>query len=75
MTLFKALFVSLINFTGLFPPGVHCGLAVFGGNDGHVELYNNHEEKWEITNMKFYEPNTGYSFLAVKLGDIISDIE
>ena len=27
MTLFKALFVSLINFTGLFPPGVHCAMA------------------------------------------------
>ena len=23
---FRALFVSLINFTGLFPPGVHCGV-------------------------------------------------
>ena len=27
MTLFKALFVSLINFTGLFPSGVHCALS------------------------------------------------
>ena len=24
MTFFRALFVNLINFRGLFPPGVHC---------------------------------------------------
>ena len=28
MTFFRALFVSLINFTGLFPPGVHCALEL-----------------------------------------------
>ena len=39
MTLFKALFVSLINFTGLFPPGVHCGLKVCFFGVGHAK-YN-----------------------------------
>ena len=34
VTFFKALFVNLIYFTDLFPPGVHCGQQdIFGQQD------------------------------------------
>ena len=52
-------------------------LAVFGGDDGNssldsVEIYNAQTEKWEKTNSKLKKPNCGFSFLSVKLSDIIS---
>ena len=51
-------------------------LVVFGGYDGRnsldsVELYNTHTEKWEMADFKLREAKSGFSFLTVKLGDII----
>ena len=55
-------------------------LAVFGGYDGEnelnsVELYNTKTEKWEMTDFKLCEAKSGFSFLTVKLGDIISNLQ
>ena len=55
-------------------------LAVFGGFDGRtrldsVELYNTETEKWEITDFKLREPKSHFSFLTVKLGDILSKLQ
>ena len=55
-------------------------LAVFGGFDGislldSVELYNTETEKWEITDFKLREPKSHFSFLTVKLGDILFNLQ
>ena len=55
-------------------------LAVFGGDDGRtlhdsVELYNTETEKWELTDFKLSEPKSRFSFLTVKLGDILSNLK
>ena len=52
-------------------------LAVFGGFDGRtvlnsVELYYTQTEKWENTKIKLKEPNNGFSFLTIKLGDFLN---
>ena len=54
-------------------------LAVFGGCDGRtqlasVELYNSETEKWEMSDLKLSEARSYFSFLTVKLGDIISNL-
>ena len=54
-------------------------LAVFGGYDGgnyldSVELYNIETAKWETSELKLSETNAGFSFLTVKLGDIIPNL-
>ena len=54
-------------------------LAVFGGYDGgtvldSVELYNTETEKWEIADFKLSKANSIFSFLTVKLEDIISKL-
>ena len=51
-------------------------LAVFGGYNGRfeldsVELFNNQSETWETSNMKLKQPKSHFSFINVKLGDII----
>ena len=56
-------------------------LAVFGGDPGlnrmwldSVELYNNKAEKWETTTtIKLNEVKVNFSFLTVKLRDIIDN--
>ena len=55
-------------------------LAVFGGSDGNndldsVELYNTQTERWEMTDFKLSEAKSSFSFLTVKLGDIISNLQ
>ena len=55
-------------------------LAVFGGRDGRnslysVELCNTQTEKWEISDFKLSEAKFGFSFLTVKLGDILSNLQ
>ena len=52
-------------------------LAVFGSHDGRtrldsVELYNSKTEKWETSDFKLNKARTGFSWLTVKLGDILS---
>ena len=51
-------------------------VAVFGGVDGirldSVESYNTKTGKWEISNVKLKKPKSNFSFLTVKLSDIIS---
>ena len=58
-------------------------VAVFGGWDGEirdekldrldsVELYNRKTGKWEVSNIKLKKPKSNFSFLTVKLSDIIS---
>ena len=54
-------------------------LAVFGGYDGgknldSVEFYNAQTEKWEMTDLKLSEAKWGFSFLTIKLGDILSQL-
>ena len=56
-------------------------LTVFGGYDPvqrtgvvSVELYNTQTEKWEMTDMKLKEPKSEFSFLTLKLGNIISKL-
>ena len=54
-------------------------LAVFGGYHGRnsldsVEFYNTHTEKWEMTGFKLNEAKSHFSFLTVKLGNIISNL-
>ena len=54
-------------------------LAVFGGFDGKklvdsVELYNTHTEKWETSDFKLSKAKECFSFLDVKLGDILSNL-
>ena len=53
--------------------------AVFGGHNGgkvldSVELYNTETEKWELTDFKLSEPKSHFSFLIVKLGDILAKL-
>ena len=55
-------------------------LAVFGGWDGRnyldsVELYNTQTEKWENSDFKLSGVKFGFSFLTVKLGDILSNLQ
>ena len=54
-------------------------LALFDGYDGRawldsVELYNTQTEKWETTNIKLRKAKACFSFLTVKLGDILSKL-
>ena len=54
-------------------------LAVFGGWDGmnyldSVELYNTQTEKWETSDFKLSKARYDFSFLTIKLGDIISNL-
>ena len=39
-----------------------------------VELYNTETEKWEMADFKLSKANSIFSFLTVKLGDIISNL-
>ena len=55
-------------------------LAVFGGRDGgndlnSVELYNTQTEIWEMADFKLSEAKSSFSFLTVKLGDILSKLQ
>ena len=55
-------------------------LAVFGGWDGRnsldsVELYNTLTGKWEMTDFKLNEAKSHFSFLTLKLKDIISNVQ
>ena len=55
-------------------------LAVFGGSDKRnfldtVELYNTQMEKWEMTDFKLSGARSDFSFLTVKLGDILSNLQ
>ena len=55
-------------------------LAVYGGWDGRnsldsVELYNMKTEKWELADVKLRNAKSSFSFLTVKLGDIISNLQ
>ena len=55
-------------------------IAVFGGYDGRneldsVELYNTQTEKWEMADLKLSEAKFIFSFLTVKLGDILSKLQ
>ena len=54
-------------------------VAVFGGYDGgkkldSVEIYNIKTEKWEMADIKLSEAKWGFSFLTIKLGDILSQL-
>ena len=54
-------------------------IAVFGGYDGRnelesAELYNTHTEKWETSDFKLSKAKECFSFLDVKLGDILSNL-
>ena len=54
-------------------------VTVFGGSDGKkldsVELYNTQTEKWEMTDFKLSERKSQFSFLTVKLVDILSNLQ
>ena len=55
-------------------------LVVFGGYDGtnfldNVELYNTQTEKWETSDFKLSRAKFGFSFLTVKLRDILSKLQ
>ena len=55
-------------------------VTVFGGSDGwnkldSVELYNAKTEKWEMADFKLSGAKSGFSFLTVKLGDILSNLQ
>ena len=55
-------------------------LAVFGGWDGNnaldsVELYNTLTGKWEMTDFILNEAKSHFSFLTLKLKDIISNVQ
>ena len=55
-------------------------LAVFGGWDGinhlnSVELFNTETGKWEMTSFKLSKPKSQFSFLTIKLGDILSKVQ
>ena len=55
-------------------------VAVFGGHDGEneldsVEFYNTKTEKWEISDFKLSGAKSGFSFLTVKLEDILSNLQ
>ena len=55
-------------------------LASFGGFDGKhlldsVELYNTLTGKWEKTDFKLNEAKSHFSFLTLKLKDIISNLQ
>ena len=55
-------------------------VAVFGGSDrgnelDSVELYNTQTEKWETSDFKLNKAKFGFSFLTVKLGDILSKLQ
>ena len=55
-------------------------LAVFGGYDGrneldNVELYNTKSEIWETSDFKLSKGRYDFSFLTVKLGDILSNLQ
>ena len=55
-------------------------VAVFGGlDDGGdeldcAELYNTITEKWEKTDLKSSKAKHSFGFLAIKLGDILSQL-
>ena len=54
-------------------------VAVFGGREGFdeldsVELYNTYTEKWEMAGFKLSKARSYFSFLTVKLGDILSQL-
>ena len=54
-------------------------IAVFGGYDGRtpldsVELYNTKTEKWEMSDLRLNKARYGFSFLTIKLGDILSKL-
>ena len=55
-------------------------LVVFGGadernNGDSVELYNTLTGKWEMTDFILNEAKSHFSFLTLKLKDIISNIQ
>ena len=55
-------------------------VTVFGGyNEGKVldsvELYNAKTGKWEVTDFKLSKAKALFSFLTVKLGDILSNLQ
>ena len=55
-------------------------LAVFGGDSGRgrldtVELYNMQTEKWEMADIKLNQPKSDFSFLTIKLSDVISKLQ
>ena len=55
-------------------------LVVFGGFDGislldSVELINTLTGKWEFSFFKLSEPKSHFSFLTVKLGDILPNLQ
>ena len=55
-------------------------LTVFGGRNGEnrldsVEVYNTQTEKWEMADFKLREAKSSFSFLTVKLGDILSNLQ
>ena len=54
-------------------------LAVLGGDDERkkldsVELYTTHTEKWETSDYKLSKAKACFSFLNVKLGDILTNL-
>ena len=50
-------------------------LAVYGRNSlDSVELYNTQTKKWEMADIKLREAKSSFSFLTVKLGDILSKL-
>ena len=55
-------------------------LAVFAGFDGRilldsVELFNTLTGKWEFSDFKLSKPKSHFSFLTVKLGDILFSLQ
>ena len=55
-------------------------VAVFRGLGGRnyfdsAELYNTQIRKWEIADFKQSEAKFGFSFLTVKLGDILYNLQ
>ena len=55
-------------------------LAAFGGYDGRnyldsVELYNSQTEKWETSDFKLSKARYDFSFLTIKLGDVLSNLQ
>ena len=60
-------------------------VAVFGGIESprtprreneldSIEFYNTQTEKWEMADFKLREPKCGFGFLAIKRGDILSQL-
>ena len=66
--------MGIVTVNGKDKVAVFGGLKSLGrGNElDIVEFYNTQTEKWEMTELKLWEPKFGFGFLTIKLGEIHS---